>query len=50
MKLGDKLAHQEMEGLIKDWLTSRYPATYPHGRSICYPLDHNDIARKHGRY
>ena len=23
VKLGDKLTHQEMEGLIKEWLTSR---------------------------
>ena len=29
VKLGDKLSHQEMEVLIKDWLTSRYPATCP---------------------
>ncbi len=32
--------------LIKDWLTSRYPDTCPHGRSICYRLEHKDIARK----
>jgi DNA mismatch repair protein MutL len=50
VKLGDKLAHQEMDGLIKDWLTSRYPATCPNGRSICYRLDHNDIARKLDRH
>ncbi len=50
VKLGDKLAHQDMEGLIKDWLTSRYPATYPHGRSICYRLDHNGIVRKLARH
>jgi DNA mismatch repair protein MutL len=25
VKLGDRLSHQEMEALIKDWLTSRYP-------------------------
>jgi DNA mismatch repair protein MutL len=35
-----------MKAPIKDWLTSRYPATYPHGRSICYRLEHKDIARK----
>ena len=46
VRLGDKLAHPEMEGLIKGWLGSRYPATCPHGRSICYRLDHKDIARK----
>ena len=50
VKLGDKLAHQEMEALIKEWLTSRYPATCPHGRSICYRLDHKDIARKLDRH
>jgi len=50
VKLGDKLSHQEMEALIKDWLSSRYPATCPHGRSICYRLDHKDIARKLDRH
>jgi DNA mismatch repair protein MutL len=50
VKLGDKLSQPEMEGLIKEWLTSRYPATCPHGRSICYRLDHNDIARKLDRH
>ena len=49
VKLGDKLSPQEMEGLIKEWLSSRYPATCPHGRSICYRLDHKDIARKLNR-
>jgi DNA mismatch repair protein MutL len=46
VKLGDKLSYKEMEALIKVWLTSRYPTTCPHGRSICYRLDHKDIARK----
>jgi DNA mismatch repair protein MutL len=50
VKLGDKLSHDEMETLIKDWLTSRYPATCPHGRSICYRLEHKDIARKLDRH
>jgi DNA mismatch repair protein MutL len=50
VKLGDRLSHIEMEALIKDWLTSRYPATCPHGRSICYRLDHKDIARKLDRH
>jgi DNA mismatch repair protein MutL len=50
VKLGDKLSHHEMEGLIEDWLTSRYPETCPHGRSICYRLDHKDIARKLDRH
>ncbi len=46
VKLGDKLSCEEMEALIKDWLTSRYPATCPHGRSICYRIDYRDIACK----
>jgi DNA mismatch repair protein MutL len=50
VKLGDRLSHEEMEALIKDWLTSRYPATCPHGRSICYRIDHKDIARKLDRH
>jgi DNA mismatch repair protein MutL len=50
VKLGDRLSQEEMEALIKDWLTSRYPATCPHGRSICYRLDHKDIARKLDRH
>ena len=50
VKLGDKLSYEEMKALIRDWLTSRYPATCPHGRSICYRLDHKDIARKLDRH
>ena len=50
VKLGDKLSQVEMEALIKDWLTSSYPATCPHGRLICYRLDHKDIARKLDRH
>jgi DNA mismatch repair protein MutL len=50
VKLGDKLSYEEMKALIKDWLTSRYPATCPHGRSICYRLNHKDIARKLDRH
>ena len=50
VKLGDKLSHEEMKALIKEWLTSRYPATCPHGRSICYRIDHKDIARKVDRH
>ena len=50
VKLGDRLSRPEMEALIKEWLSSRYPATCPHGRSICYRLDHRDIARKLDRH
>ena len=50
VKLGDRLSHPEMEALIGEWLSSRYPATCPHGRSICYRLDHRDIARKLDRH
>ncbi len=50
VKLGDRLSHPEMEALIGEWLGSRYPATCPHGRSICYRLDHRDIARKLDRH
>jgi DNA mismatch repair protein MutL len=50
VKLGDRLSQEEMEALIKDWLSSRYPATCPHGRSICYRMEHKDIARKLDRH
>jgi len=50
VKLGDRLSQPEMEALIKDWLTSRYPATCPHGRSICYRLEHKEIARRLDRH
>ena len=48
--LGDKLSQEEIEPLIKEWLSSRYPATCPHGRSICYRMEHKDIARKLDRH
>ncbi len=50
VKLGDKLSHPEMEELIRSWLTSRLPATCPHGRSICYRIDVNEVARKLDRH
>jgi DNA mismatch repair protein MutL len=50
VKLGDKLSQEEMEALIKEWLISRYSATCPHGRSICYRIEHKDIARKLDRH
>ncbi|HKH78200.1 MAG TPA: hypothetical protein VKA51_14675, partial [Rubrobacteraceae bacterium] len=50
VKLGDKLSQPEMEALIKSWLTSRLPATCPHGRSICFRLGVNEIARKLDRH
>jgi DNA mismatch repair protein MutL len=50
VKLGDKLSQPEMEALIKSWLTSRLPATCPHGRSICYRIGTNEIARKLDRH
>ena len=50
VKLGDRLSHQEMEALIKDWSTSRHPAPCPHGRSTCYRIDHKDIARRLDRH
>ena len=50
VKLGDRLSRPEMEALIEDWLTSRNPATCPHGRSICYRMEHKEIARKLDRH
>ena len=50
VKLGDRLSHPEMEALIREWLGIRHPATCPHGRSICYRLDHRDMARKLDRH
>jgi DNA mismatch repair ATPase MutL len=47
---GDRLSHEEMEALVREWLSSRYPATCPHGRSICYRMEHKDIARKLDRH
>jgi DNA mismatch repair protein MutL len=50
VKLGDKLSKEEIEALIKSWLTSRLPATCPHGRSICFRLSVNEVARKLDRH
>jgi DNA mismatch repair protein MutL len=50
VKLGDKLEKPEMEALVKDWLQSRLPATCPHGRSICYRIGVNEVARKLDRH
>jgi DNA mismatch repair protein MutL len=50
VKLGDRLSQSEMEALIKSWLTSRLPATCPHGRSICYRIGVNEVARKLDRH
>jgi DNA mismatch repair protein MutL len=50
VKMGDKLSRFEMEALIKSWLESRLPATCPHGRSICYRIGLNEVARKLDRH
>ena len=50
VKMGDRLSHPEMEELIKSWLSSRLPATCPHGRSICYRIGLNEVARKLDRH
>jgi DNA mismatch repair protein MutL len=50
VKMGDKLSQPEMEALIKSWLESRLPATCPHGRSICYRIGLNEVARKLDRH
>ena len=50
VKLGDRLSQPEMEALMKSWLTSKLPATCPHGRSICYRIGVNEVARKLDRH
>ncbi len=50
VKMGDRLSQPEMEALVKDWLTSRLPATCPHGRSICYRIGLHEVARKLDRH
>ena len=50
VKMGDRLSQPEMEALIKDWLTSRLPATCPHGRSICFRVGLGEVARKLDRH
>lgn len=50
VKMGDKMSQPEMEALVKDWLTSRLPATCPHGRSICYRIGLHEIGRKLDRH
>ena len=50
VKMGDKLSQPEMEALIKEWLTSRLPATCPHGRSICFRVGLHEVARKLDRH
>jgi DNA mismatch repair protein MutL len=48
--MGDRLSREEMERLVQDWLTTRLPATCPHGRSICYRTDLSEVARKLDRH
>ncbi|CAA9432044.1 MAG: DNA mismatch repair protein MutL [uncultured Rubrobacteraceae bacterium] len=50
VKMGDRLSQPEMEKLVHDWLTCRLPATCPHGRSICYRIGLNEVARKLDRH
>ncbi|MCA1847776.1 MAG: hypothetical protein LC704_02095 [Actinobacteria bacterium] len=50
VRMGDRLSRPEMEALIRDWLTSRLPATCPHGRSICFRVGLNEVARKLDRH
>lgn len=50
VKMGDRLSAEEMERLVRDWLTSRLPATCPHGRSICFRTSLKEIGRKLDRH
>jgi DNA mismatch repair protein MutL len=50
VKMGDRLSQPEMTALIRSWLTSRLPATCPHGRSICFRVGLNEVARKLDRH
>jgi DNA mismatch repair protein MutL len=50
VKMGDRLSQPEMEALIRSWLTSRLPATCPHGRSICFRVGLREVARKLDRH
>lgn len=50
VRMGDKMSQPEMETLVRDWLTSRLPATCPHGRSICYRIGLKEVARKLDRH
>ncbi len=50
VKMGDRLSQEEMEKLVHDWLSTRLPATCPHGRSICYRTDLSEVARKLDRH
>ncbi len=50
VKMGDRLSQPEMEALIRSWLTSRLPATCPHGRSICFRVGLQEVARKLDRH
>ena len=50
VKMGDRLSQPEMEALVRDWLTSRLPATCPHGRSICFRIGLGEVARKLDRH
>ncbi|WP_119065517.1 DNA mismatch repair endonuclease MutL [Rubrobacter indicoceani] len=50
VKMGDRMSQPEMEQLVHDWLTSRLPATCPHGRSICFRTSLREIGRKLDRH
>ncbi|MGB3632436.1 MAG: DNA mismatch repair endonuclease MutL [Rubrobacteraceae bacterium] len=50
VRMGEKMSQPEMEALVRDWLTSRLPATCPHGRSICYRIGLKEVARKLDRH
>lgn len=50
VKMGDRMSLEEMERLVHDWLTSRLPATCPHGRSICFRTSLKEIGRKLDRH
>ena len=50
VRMGDRLSQPEMDALIRSWLTSRLPATCPHGRSICFRIGLNEVARKLDRH
>ena len=48
-RFGENLSREEMEGLLKEWVSSDFPEICPHGRPIVKRIRLADLLREFGR-
>jgi DNA mismatch repair protein MutL len=48
-RFGDSLSREEMEVLLREWVSCKFPEVCPHGRAIVKRIRLADLLREFGR-